>query len=75
MDITKLNTSTYYVPFKKLEYSIISDFITMGDNERFFFLFSCSYASGHFTLKYRIPEIKSIITFYDDLKGGICFKN
>jgi hypothetical protein len=60
---------TYYVPIERLKYSIVSDFIELGDGEKFFLVGCIYYVGRHFVLKYRIPENDSTIMFYDDTRN------
>ena len=62
--------STYYVEKEKLKYSIVSDFIELGDGEKFFLVGCIYYVGRHFVLKYRIPENDSTIMFYDDTRNN-----
>ena len=67
----RLPHTSDYVEIEKLKYSIISDFITIGDNEEKYFLVGCVYYVGrHFVSKYRIPEDKSTIMYYDDCRNN-----
>ena len=61
--------STYYVEKEKLKYSIVSDFIELGDSEKFFLVGCIYYVGRHFVLKYRLPENESTIMFYDDTRN------